>query len=264
MDKGPLSYRTSGYLEDLDKVTEENLYEYYKKVIDEDKIDIFIIGDIEEDIEKIFSKYIKNNHPIKNELSHFIELSEMKDEIEKKERVKTNQSNLALGLRTKDLTDFELKYVLNLYSLILGGTSTSRLFQTVREKNSLCYNINSSVSVIPKIITITAGINRENYEKTIKLIKQEINKMKKEITDKEIEEAKKIYISGCMEIYDSPNSIINNYLSYEYGSLDLIEDRIKNIKKVTKDDILNVADKVIIDKIFLLEGVLKDEKDTFK
>ena len=260
MDKGPLSYRTCGYLEDVDKITEANLYDYYKTVIENDKIDIFIIGNLSDTYEQLFNKYIPDTIRIEDNISHYLDL-EVAEEKVKKETIKTNQSKLSIGLKIKDITDFELKYVINLYSLILGGSSNSKLFKVVREENSLCYYISSSVSVISKIITIIAGINASDYDETIKLIKEEIDKLKNgNITEQDIEEAKKIYISGCKEVYDSPNLIINNYLSHEYADLDIVSDRIKKIEKVTKEDIIRLANKVVIDTIFLLEGIDENEE----
>ena len=265
MDDGPLSYRTSGYLKDLKKITEENLYEYYKSVLKEDTIDIFIIGNINENKLEIFDKYIKNNTKIENKESHFIKVNPISDELEVKEEISNNQSKLAIGFTTDNLTDYELKYSLALYSLMLGGSPNSKLFQNVREKNSLCYYINTNIAVLPKIMTLTAGINAKDYKKTIELIKIELDKMKNgEFTTKDIEDARKIYINGCNEIYDSPMAIINNYLSYEYGGLDLVEKRLREIKKVTKKDIVDVANKVVINKIFLLEGTLNNEKEKTK
>lgn len=265
MDDGPLSYRTSGYLQDLETITETNLYEYYKSVLKNDVIDIFIIGKINENKLNIFDKYIKNNKKTDDNGTHFIELNPIDDQLEIKEQIKTNQSKLAIGLTTDNLNDFELKYALSIYSLILGGNPNSKLFQNVREKNSLCYYINAGVSIIPKIITITAGINAKDYGKTIKLIKQELENMQKgKFTSKEIEEAKKVYINGCNEVYDSPHAIINNYLAYQYGNLDLLEKRLKEIKKVTKKDIVNVANKITLNKIFFLEGIINNEKNKTK
>ena len=260
MDKGPLSYRSCGYLEDLDKITEDNLYDYYKSVVENDKIDIFIIGNLNDKYEELFDKYIPDTIRIEDNISHYLDL-EITEEKESKEIINTNQSKLSIGLKIKDITDFELKYVINLYSLILGGSSSSKLFTVVREENSLCYYINSTVSVLSKIITIIAGINSSDYDKTIKLIKEQMESIKNgNITDEDIVEAKKIYISGCKEIEDSPVSIINNYLSHEYADLDLVNDRIENIEKVTKEDIINLSKKIVIDTIFLLEGTSEDEE----
>ena len=262
MDDGPLSYRSSGYLNDLKKINEENIYEYYKSVLKNDIIDIFIIGNINENKLDIFDKYIKNNNCIKDNTPHYIKLHSTSDELELKESITNNQSKLAIGFTTDNLSDYELKYVLVIYSLILGGSPNSKLFQNVREKNSLCYYINTSVAIISKIVTLTAGINAKDYKKTLELINIELEKMKKgEFTTKDIEDARKIYINGCNEVYDSPMAIINNYLSYEYGGLDLVEKRLKEIKKVTKKDIVDVANKVNINKIFLLEGTSNNEKE---
>ena len=58
----PYSYNTYGYIEDLNKITPNNLYEYYKSMIKDDYIDIFVVGDVNTPIIKtIFKKYFKIN-----------------------------------------------------------------------------------------------------------------------------------------------------------------------------------------------------------
>ena len=44
-----VSIRQVGYLEDLEKITKENLYDYYLYMINHDLIDIFVLGDIDVD-----------------------------------------------------------------------------------------------------------------------------------------------------------------------------------------------------------------------
>ena len=58
----PFGLYKYGYIEDIDSINENNIYEYYQKLISESKIDIFVSGDIEE--EKIIEA-IKNNKNIK-------------------------------------------------------------------------------------------------------------------------------------------------------------------------------------------------------
>ena len=56
----PYSYNTFGYIEDIDNITNESLYKYYKKVLKEDQIDIFVLGDFSsEEIKDIFKEYFK-------------------------------------------------------------------------------------------------------------------------------------------------------------------------------------------------------------
>ena len=56
----PVSYRMDGYLEDIDKIKTDTLYEYYQKMIEYDYVDIYVVGDIENNtIQEIMKKYFK-------------------------------------------------------------------------------------------------------------------------------------------------------------------------------------------------------------
>ena len=264
MGNGPISYRSFGYLEDLDKITRENLYEYYKTVIENDIIDVFVIGDInEKEIEETIDKYIPKTIRIKNDLSHYVVDEYRNIEKEIKEKVDNIQSNLAISLKIDNITEFERSYVMNLYSFILGGSGDSKLFKNVREKESLCYTIGSSVQPLYGTIVISAGIDNKDYEKSVSLIKEQIESIKNgDFTKEDVEKGIITYINSCKEINDSPVAIINNYASYEYLNVDLIEEKMNKIKKVTKEDIISLATKIKIDTIFLTEGGIEDEKNT--
>ena len=59
-NKSPSSFRMNGYLEDLDLINEENLYQYYESMIKSDLVDIFVIGDVsEEKLIPLFRKYFR-------------------------------------------------------------------------------------------------------------------------------------------------------------------------------------------------------------
>lgn len=72
--------------------------------------------------------------------------------------------------------------------------------------------------------------------------------------DDDIKKAISTYLNINESLLDSPNGIIKNYVSHEYLDFDLIEDRKKNILKVTKDDIISFAKKIHLDTIYLLES----------
>lgn len=259
MDKNsPISYRMNGYIEDLNKITTENLYEYYLKMLEDDSLDIFVIGNFQfDEMEKIIKKYFKQK--IYKPNNKKARLDEYKGRVkikEIKEINDTNQSKLAIGCRMKNLTDFERNYVITLYSIILGGGTNSKLFENIREKNSLCYYINSVPNKLDNILLIRAGITNENYDKVVKLVKEELKNMKKgEITDKEIENAKQLYLSSIDEIEESEDEIIDSYYMMDLLGVDDIETKKKKILTVTKEDIMKVSKKVFIDTIYMLEGV---------
>ena len=145
LDDSPSSYRAVGYLEDLDNIDEKNIYEYYKKMLKKDIVDIFVIGDIDVDKTiKLIKKKIKLKTLKKNKLNYIVDERRTRS-IKKvvKEKINTNQSKLVIGCRVNNLDEYERNYVLTICNIILGGSTDSKLFQEVREKNSLCYTINS-------------------------------------------------------------------------------------------------------------------------
>lgn len=257
-DKSPLSYRMSGNIDDLNKITPENLYKYYLKIMKEDYMDIYVIGNFNfNEIEELVKKYFKQKI-YKNNTSS-ARLDEYRGRVKQKEKIEennTNQSKLDIGCRLKKLTDFELKYVINLYSIILGGGANSKLFQNIREQNSLCYYIYSVVNKLDNIILIRAGITNENYKKVVKLVKEELQNMKKgKFTEKDVENAKQLYLSSLDEIEESLDDIADSYYMMDLLGVDDIETKKKKIVTVTKEDIEKVSHKVFIDTIYMLEGV---------
>ena len=109
--------------------------------------------------------------------------------------------------------------------------------------------------MISSVLMINAGINKSDYKKAVSLIKKELKAMiNGEFSEEDIEKAKTVFISGCEEALDSTMNIISTYVTYTYFNSDTIDERIKKIKKVTKEDVINFAKKVYLDTIFLLEG----------
>ena len=258
----PLQYNSVGYKDDLDKITNELLVTYYQKMLKSDIVDIFIIGDFENNkIVKIFNDNFNINTVKKNNGSHFIEYNKIKKTVKKeKETMAVEQTNLNIGFKLKDLTDFERQYVLYVYCFILGGGPNSKLFKTVREENSLCYGINATHKAIYNIIYITVGTNKNDVKKCLSLIKKELNKMGKgDFNDTDIEAAKTTYINSLRDIEDYQSGILKMYESHEYFKYDNLDDRCKKIQEVTKKDIVDLNKKIYMDSIFVLEGDLNEE-----
>ena len=259
-----ISYRSSGYLEDLEKLNSKKLYKYYESVLNSDIIDIFVIGNVNErSIKKIIDEYFLNIKTLKKPTeSHFIRTKKVRLLPKTiKEKQKINQSKLVLGYKIDKMTDFELRYVLNVYSYILGGGPDSKLFKTVREKNSLCYNVSSTGQALTSTLMISAGINKSDFKKALSLIKKEVSNMKKgKFENDDIIKAKITYINSLKELEDSQQSLISLYAGIEYLNSDDLDRRFKRINKVTKQDVIKLASKIHLDTIYLLEGELNEEK----
>ncbi len=255
----PISFNLWGYKYDLDNITEESLYEYYKKVLKNDIIDVFIVGNIDkEKIVSIFKEKFKINTIKNNEIDSFVNYGKCPKAKTVIEEMNLKQSKISIILKALNLSMFERRYVLPLYTSILGSGGTSRLFTNVREKNSLAYTITAMPKIPNSIIMIYGGIDEENFEKALKLIKKEI-KLKK-VTEKELENAKKEYIASVNILFDSPANIINYYFGIEVFNADTIEEKIENYNKVTISDIETLASKIKIAMIYLLKGTSNEEE----
>ncbi len=253
----PISYRMTGYLEDLDKITEENLYEYYERMLDNDYVDIFILGDInEKELLPIIKKYFKFKKVKKRKAEYYLPNKKpRKRRLFAKETTKNSQSKLAIACPISKMTDYEKNYSLLLANIILGGTGDSKLFKEVREENSLCYTIRSNYNRLDNLMVINAGIDNVNFDKAVELITKNVQDMKKgKFTDSDIDVAKEFYKTSAESLMESPSRIINEVLTEEILGVEPLSERVRKIEKVTKRDIIRACKKINMDTVFLLEG----------
>lgn len=264
MDKNsPMSYRTVGYSEDLEKIDSKNLYDYYLDILKKDLMDIFVIGDIDfDEIENL----IRNKFEVKTfkKCREKYYLDEVKSKSRKKviiESDENNQSKLAIGARLNNLTMYERNYPLTLYNIILGGGEDSKLFRNVREKNSLCYYINSVPQKLDGILIVRAGIDKKNIKKTVSLVEKEMNAIKHgKITENDLNMAKEFFNTAIDSLLESQLSILDHYYMMEILETDDIETRLKKMNEVKLSEVIKVAKKIKIDTVYCLEGI-NNERD---
>ena len=259
----PISYRMTGYPEDLDMITEKTLYEAYQKMINNDYVDIFVVGNFDKkEMLALVKKCFKFKRVKKRKASYYLkEHKARKKRLFAKEEIDNTQSKLAIACPINKLTEYERNYPLILANLILGGGVDSKLFKDVREKNSLCYTVRSFSNKLDSLLVITAGIDKNNYSKTVEVITRILNYLKKgKFTDNDIEIAKEFYYTSIEELEEDEYRIIVEFMMEEILGLDPIVERLKKISKVNKKEIVKVFKKITMDTVFLLEGV-KNEED---
>ncbi len=255
-NKSVISYRGIGYLEDLEKITKENLYDYYKNVISHNFVDIFVLGDVDEEkITNIIREKFKINTFKKKPIKALVEPLKVSRIKTVKEKVEAEQDNLIITLSLNNLTDYERNYPLSLYNAILGGGSESLLFGEVREKNSLAYYVSSTPNKLDNLIIIRGGITKDKSMDAVNIIKKILKDLEAgKIDDDRVEKAKEYYTSAIDDIIESPFQIIESYYMIELLGVDDIETKRKKMLKVTKDEIIALAKKVKINTIYILEG----------
>ncbi|MCT4563799.1 MAG: insulinase family protein [Maledivibacter sp.] len=244
-----------GSVEDLDKIDEKGLYEYYQNVLCTSPMDIFIVGDVEEDkVKELFKETLqfKRDDIItmpREEIS-----KKITDIKEAEDRFNINQGKLTLGYRTNIPYDSELYESSIIFSNILGGGPNSKLFKNVREKESLCYYIFSRIDKFKSIMLVGSGVEFENFEKTKKLVIEEVDSLKDgNFTEEDIDIAKKSIITSIESLTDTPNVLMDFlYSQILSDSLDNIENIIEKIKSADKESILAAGKKFELDTIYFL------------
>lgn len=260
-EKGFGLYRY-GFLEDLDSINVDNLSEYYKNLIQNSKIDIFVSGEYDE---KSVEKIISNNENIKKLMprienyvlnNEFTEVKKVPEDVKKiVEEMDVTQGKLVIGMDVSSNVD-KLQYKTAIYNVILGSGANSLLFQNVREKESLAYSIRSNYVKQKSNIFIRAGIEIPNYEKAVKLIKEQLDILKNgEFTDDDLKSAKEYIRAGINAIETEQDTGIVYYIGQEISKTNTtIEEYLKNIEEVTKEDVIEIANNVHINTIYFLKG----------
>lgn len=249
-----------GEKEVVEKITLEDIKIAYKELI-KSCVTVIVSGnidgylDIEEKLNKIFSKY--DNNDIKVQDLKYNNQDKAFEYEEVKEYQDTTQSVLSMGLRIKDCNEQDF-YALNLYNAILGVTPSSKLFQNVREKESLAYTVRSRYYRFKNILVIFAGINKENYEKAVLVIKEQLEDMRQgKITDDEFTSAKDSLLADLLEWNDSKIAMekmkLSNLIAFKDENI-TIEMMRNKIKDISMSDVIEVANKVQLEKIFILGG----------
>lgn len=254
-EEEPFGLYKFGYIEDLDKITSEDLFNHYQEVLSTSEIHIYLSGNVDEiemgeiiknRFQNVERKYnVQNND---NKVTNYIENKIVK------ENQNVTQGKLVLGYKLENVNLVDDMYAMTLYSAILGGTASSKLFMNVREKQSLAYTVRSTYLKHKGILMVTAGIEIDNYEKALKYIQKEIEDMRLgNITDEEIKDAKVNLVTAYKSYMDKQDSMINLYMGQRYlGVTEDIETMIEKINTVTKEDIIEVANRLKLQITYFL------------
>nr|WP_099093136.1 pitrilysin family protein [Paenibacillus yonginensis] len=246
-----------GSREQLESITEQSLYQAYEKWLQQAHLDLYVVGDTS--LEEV-SALVKKHFPLSRSASP----SYIPEEVEFEprgvnsvtERLNVNQGKLNMGLRTP-ITYGDDRYASALmYSGILGSYPHSKLFVNVREKASLAYYASSRYDGHKGLATIQSGIEIQNYEKALTIIKEQLESLRQgEISELEMSQTKAMIRNQLREMQDSAFEMI----AYDFNRVLSGKDRpaeqlLEQVEAVTKQDIVKAAETFHLDTIYFLTG----------
>ncbi|ULM98729.1 insulinase family protein [Peribacillus frigoritolerans] len=250
----PYALEASGNLQDLETITPESLFAYYKKMLSEDEIDLYVIGDIDgSEVEALADKYVslQEREPVRLPRDTGKAVEKEKEIIENSD---VKQGKLNIGYRTQVAYGDPDYYALQLFNGIFGGFSHSKLFINVREKASLAYYAASRLESHKGLLMVMAGIENANYKQALDIIHAQMKEMKQgNFSDEELAQTKAVVKNQLLETIDVSRGLVeilyHNVISGQDISLD---EWFAKTERTTKEEIIAVGQKIQLDTIYFL------------
>lgn len=254
----PFGLYEYGTVKQIENITSAELYKHYKEKISTLPVDIFITGELSDgDIELIKGRLKSIDRGPQKALSSSIVKKFVNSVSYYEEKADVNQAKLSLGFRTNISAKEDDYYPLLVCNGILGGGMHSKLFQNVREKAGLAYYVFASLEKFKGLMIVRSGIDIKERDHVKALILEQLDEIRAgNISDYEFDATIKSIETGIQSLKDSQLQIVDFYLSQLVAEThDTMDDLIKKLKLVTKQDVINVSKKIQLDTVYFLTAI---------
>ena len=249
------SCRTLGTKEEVEEITNNDLYEAYQKLLNNFVCDIFIIGDVTDNYISIIKDKFKNRVIKDKKLNLIVKNNTRKKPLCVVETAKASQSNIVMIYNVNLKLTKENSLIFQVFNNILcNGGLMSILYQKVREENALCYSIKNLYMKYDGVLSIYLSTDKENVKKVTTIIEKSIKEIAKgKLVTEELLRIAKENIKMIIESsLDSNISILNSYIFKEIDNSPLFEEKLKMLKDITLQDIIDCAKLLKINTIYEL------------
>lgn len=243
-----------GESEDVEKLTISDLMDAYQKMLNTDRVEIMISGDVNTD--EVVNKF--SVLPFKARNISRVSMSytqEIKQEIVTQiDEEPLSQSKFDMAFRLPVVYRGDLHYAALVFNSLFGGSALSLLFTVVREKMSMVYYANSNFDPFRQLLVVQTGISYANKDKVQELILEQLERLKKgDFEDELLEQNKNNLISSYISRLDSQTSALLRAQSAALTGINVtIEEWLDNLQSVTKDDVMKVAKMVELQATYML------------
>ena len=253
----PMGVDIAGSIETVEATSREDLMKYLKQQYTASNTVLVVTGNIDEksviDIAKKNFEGFREGEPLNYEKSYY----NNEGPLTVLDKMETNQTHLTLAFKNYSMKDAS-RYSSSILSVILGGGMTSRLFEQVREKRGLAYSVSANSHFYSDcgVFYIDAGVAPENTEETFKVIIQELNNLKDNLSIEEISSSKELIKGRLMMRYEDSRSVAMNYGTQELlnGKIISIDENLKSLEKVTFDEIISTFDYIFNNETMIVSA----------
>ncbi len=246
-----------GTVQQVQAITPQSLYAHYQNVLRQSPIEIFYVGSRD-------SKTVeKTLRPLLSQLErNYVNLPAQKPFCggaagEFLQQMDVNQGKLCMGFVTPTINTSPEFAAMQVCNTVFGGGMTSKLFMQLREKMSLCYAIGSGYHGVKGIMTVSAGIDSANKDLARQEILRQLEIMAAgEISEEELEAAKRALCASLLSLHDSPGAIESFYATAALSGLPYTREAyIRAVEQVTVEQVAQQAALLKLHTVFFLQGV---------
>ncbi|KKP36000.1 MAG: putative proteinase [candidate division TM6 bacterium GW2011_GWF2_32_72] len=249
----PYSKCSLGTIESINSITKKDLVDFYNKNISPRGAKISIVGDLGKyDINKSLNKCLSSWKGGLVEDVHFPKLEPVEFKVINYP-INRDQTVLSFAGLSIDRLNKDYEKLL-LFDQVFGGgalgSMSSRLFD-LREQSGLFYTIAGSLisgaDIQPGICIVKTIVSNDRLKEAVDVIKATINTSANNMTDQELEEAKRAVESALINFFSSNASIASTFLFLDrFGfPADYFDTRISKLEKISKEEVLDAAKKVL-------------------
>ena len=172
------------------------------------------------------------------------------------EEMDVTQGKLCMGFTTPITNRTEEFAAMQVLNVLFGGGMTSKLFQNIREKLSLCYSIGSGYYGSKGILAVSAGIDFDKVDET----KQEVLTLLEDcrqgrISPEELEAGREAVLSTLRATHDSPGSIENYYATAALSGMKMTPaEYMAAVERVQLSDVVACAKSLCLHSTYFLKG----------
>ena len=159
------------------------------------------------------------------------------------------QTRIAVGYRTFGLTDRRM-YAAAVFDAILGRGMSSRLFQEVREKRGLSYDISSRMQFFSDagMWTVAAGVEPAKAEAALETVDRELKRIReRRVGAAELKRVKDFMLGNFRLAHERVTAKLHFYgqTLLAFGRAVEPEEQVRGVAAVTADDVLAVANDIL-------------------
>lgn len=244
----------------------QKLTKYYHSLISASPVEIFYCGSMEASkVADILSDALSGmtRGEINYDIGTDIRMNAVEDKVRSfVDEMSVTQGKLVMGFRLGECMEEPDLAAIYVFNAVYGSGVTSKLFMNVREKLSLCYYASSTVDTHKGIMLVSSGVDFDKVDEAKSEMLAQLEAVKSgDISDEELEAARRSVASDLLACLDSQGELEGFYLANTIDGLEFSPDELAALVcDVNREDVIKIASSVVLDAEYFLRGGGEDDE----